>query len=105
MRITLCAINSKFVHSTLAVWYLKAAAKENAACQVVEGTINEKVEQIYNRIIDSQPEMVAFSTYIWNVEMVLELSKKLKTKYWKWSKKWLPTYLSPVLLSMQAVTA
>ena len=79
MRIVLCAINSKFVHSTLAVWYLKAAAEQvGCECAVVEGTINERADEIYNRIASCDPTLVAFSTYIWNKEKVLQIAKRAK---------------------------
>ncbi|MBQ7226378.1 MAG: DUF4080 domain-containing protein [Clostridia bacterium] len=79
MRIVLCAINSKFVHSTLAVWYLKAAAEQvGCECAVVEGTINERADEIYNRIAACNPTLVAFSTYIWNKDNVLQIAKRAK---------------------------
>lgn len=80
MTVTLCAINSKFVHSTLAVWYLKAAVGDKCQCCVVEGTINEGVESIIERIEKTLPEMVAFSTYIWNRDYVFEIARTVKEK-------------------------
>jgi len=78
VRVTLCAINSKYVHSTLAVWYLKAAANENSQCTVVEGTINEELEDIIKRIEKSAPDIVAFSTYIWNKSYVMTIAERVK---------------------------
>ena len=48
MKIVLCSINSKFIHSSLAVWYLKASMidLENVNCEVIESTINENVIDI-----------------------------------------------------------
>ena len=70
MRITFCVLNSKFIHSTLAVWYLSSAIEGD--CAVVEGTINEDSELILERILKTKPDTVAFSTYIWNKNMVLK---------------------------------
>ncbi len=78
MRATLCAINSKYVHSTLAIWYLKSAVGEKCQCAIVEGTINENVENIVKRIVESRPELVAFSTYIWNKECVMYIAEQVK---------------------------
>ena len=78
MRITFCALNSKFIHSTLAVWYLSSAIEGD--CAVVEGTINEDSELILERILKTKPDTVAFSTYIWNKNMVLKIAEKLKRK-------------------------
>ena len=83
MKVVICAINSKFVHSCLAPWYLKAAAQEKCPdieCQIIEGTINEKEESILERIIQSGADAVAFSAYIWNIKLVLSLAKSLKER-------------------------
>lgn len=80
MKVVLCAINSKYVHSTLAVWYLLSSIKkcENVECKVIEGTINEPKDSIYERIAKEKADLVAFSTYIWNKKIVLDLSRRLK---------------------------
>jgi hypothetical protein len=46
--------------------------------EVTEGTINEKEEDIYERLISQKPDFVAFSCYIWNITRVLALAEKLK---------------------------
>ncbi len=81
MKIVICALNSKFVHSSLAPWYLKSSCGEFANCAVVEGTINECVETVFGRITAENPDLVAFSTYIWNLSYVLELGKRLKEEF------------------------
>ena len=82
MKMILCSINSKYIHSSLAVWYLKAslADVENVDCTVVEATINDKTNMIYERIAAEHADMVCFSTYIWNKLLVLELSKRIKAE-------------------------
>lgn len=78
----ICALNSKYIHSSLAPWCIYTAFKsahiKECECKVVEGTINEKAENIYERILAEKPQLVAFSCYIWNVGRVLELAEKLK---------------------------
>ena len=83
LKVVICAINSKFVHSCLAPWYLKATAQEmcpDVECQIIEGTINEKEESLLERIIQSGADAVAFSAYIWNIKLVLSLAKSLKER-------------------------
>lgn len=80
MKVVVCALNSKFVHSTLAPWYLKAAVGSTVDCAVVEGTINESLDLIYERILRESPQTVSFSTYIWNVKAVLNLAERLKNE-------------------------
>ena len=79
MKILLTAINSKFVHSNLAVRYLKAFTKDmNYDCNIREFSINDREEKILEEIIKESPNVVAFSTYIWNIEMIKRLSNLIK---------------------------
>ena len=70
LKAVFCSINSKYIHSTLGVWYLYASAKklcsENVELSVVEGTINEKEEILLGRLRAENADVIAFSTYIWN---------------------------------------
>lgn len=81
-KTVICALNSKYIHSSLAPWCLFTAFEssgiKDCECKVVEGTINEKSENIYVRLLDEKPQMVAFSCYIWNIGKVLELAERLK---------------------------
>ena len=81
MKIVLCSINSKYIHSSLGVWYLFAAAKKintPHTVTVVESTINNQVEDIVALINREKPDVVGFSTYIWNVEYVRKVAATLK---------------------------
>lgn len=80
MKVTLCAVNSKYIHSTLAVWYLSSAISGKCQCKVLEGTINESVDTICERIENSAPELLALSTYIWNKNHVLKIAELIKKK-------------------------
>ncbi|SFU43347.1 Radical SAM superfamily enzyme YgiQ, UPF0313 family [Clostridium sp. DSM 8431] len=79
MKILLTAINSKYIHSNLAVRYLRAYTKDmDYECAIKEFSINDREEHILERIIEEKPDVVTFSTYIWNIEMVERLSKLIK---------------------------
>lgn len=79
MKILLTAINSKFIHSNLAVRYLKAFTEDlSYDCSIREFSINDREEKILEEIIKEKPNVVAFSTYIWNIEMVTRLSNLIK---------------------------
>ena len=79
MKILLTALNSKFVHSNLAVRYLKAFTKDiNYDCEIREFSINDREEKILEEIIKEKPNVVGFSTYIWNIEMIKRLSNLIK---------------------------
>ncbi|MGL5414345.1 MAG: DUF4080 domain-containing protein [Clostridium sp.] len=80
MKILFTAINSKFVHSNLAVRYLKAFTEDmDYEGKIREFSINDREEKILEEIIKERPNVVAFSTYIWNVEMVSRISDLIKT--------------------------
>lgn len=80
MKILLCAINSKFIHSSLAVWYLKSAITEkcpDAQCHILEGTVNESTDTIYERLKCENYDLICFSVYIWNKRTVYSLTKRI----------------------------
>ena len=79
MKVLLTAINSKYIHSNLAVRYLRSFAKDlDYEGEIKEFTINDREERILEEIIREKPDVVAFSTYIWNVEMVSRISNLIK---------------------------
>ncbi len=78
MRILLTAINAKYIHSNLAVYNLKAVtAKYGDQIEIAEYTINQQPDEILADIYKKQPDVIAFSTYIWNRRMVGELMEEL----------------------------
>ncbi|MBR2417839.1 MAG: DUF4080 domain-containing protein [Clostridia bacterium] len=82
LKAVFCSINSKYIHSSLSVWYLYASAKklcsEAVEVSVIEGTINENEDEIIKRLLDKKPDLIAFSTYIWNIKTVLSVAEKIK---------------------------
>jgi len=79
MKTVLIALNSKYIHSSLAPWYLKAACGDGCGeVIVVERTINDNIENILGEIYSLKPDIAAFSCYIWNIGKVLRLAENLK---------------------------
>ncbi|NLK68591.1 MAG: DUF4080 domain-containing protein [Clostridiaceae bacterium] len=78
MRTLLVAINSQFVHTNLAILYLKSACSEIGNVDTVEFSINDPIHRIYSGIVRQKPDVVAFSCYIWNIELVSKLCEDLK---------------------------
>jgi radical SAM superfamily enzyme YgiQ (UPF0313 family) len=79
MNILLVGINSKFIHSNLAIRYLSAYTKDlNYNINVKEYTINDSIENILFGILKEEPDIVCFSTYIWNTEIVKKLTNLIK---------------------------
>lgn len=101
MNILLAAINAKYIHSNPAVYSLKAyaqqylderRAQDHGSCrqstvqcggslqmasagriEIAEFTINQEADEILREIYKKQPDVLAFSCYIWNLEMVEKL--------------------------------
>ncbi len=78
MKTVIAAINSKYIHSSLAVWYLKANCSPDCGqVEVSEYTINDSIDNILVSLYEKQADVIAFSCYIWNYEMVLKLSASI----------------------------
>ncbi|NTW71940.1 MAG: B12-binding domain-containing radical SAM protein [Eubacteriaceae bacterium] len=79
MKLLLIGINSKYIHTNLAVRYLKAACNmENIEAEIKEYTINDNMEDILGDIMARRAEVYAFSVYIWNVEETFRLVRDIK---------------------------
>lgn len=79
MKVLITAIDSKFIHSNLAVRYLKSFTRDmDYESKIKEFTINDREGRILEEIIKEKPDIVAFSTYIWNVELVSRVANLIK---------------------------
>lgn len=74
MKILLTAINAKYIHSNLAVYSLRAYAREyQKQIQIAEYTINHRVEYLLQELYKQKPDVLCFSCYIWNIRYVQEV--------------------------------
>ncbi|MCK8827453.1 B12-binding domain-containing radical SAM protein [Natroniella acetigena] len=78
MNVLLTALNAKFIHSSLALRYLKSYCQGQFEIELAEYTINQASDYIAAEIYKQEPDLVGFSCYIWNMEQVLEVIKILK---------------------------
>ena len=78
MKTLLIGINAKYIHPCLAIRLLKKNTTYHT--DIKEYTIKDKIEDIYNYIIDNKYTIVAFSCYIWNIEIIKKLLLLLKDK-------------------------
>ena len=77
MKILLAAMNAKYIHSNLAVYSLKAYAKDFADhITIGEYTINNRVDYILEQIYKQKPDVLCVSCYIWNIGYVEEIIKE-----------------------------
>ncbi len=78
MKILLSTLNSKFIHSSLSIRYLKEYVKDIVEVDIKEYTINQNIDFIVSELYELNPDIIAFSTYIWNVKEILKISEALK---------------------------
>lgn len=75
----LVAINAKYIHSNLAVKYLNNYCNKNGFDTVIlEFNINDNIDRILSDIFLTKSNVLAFSCYIWNIEMVLKICSSFK---------------------------
>ena len=81
-KVVLVSVNSRYVHSSLAPWCLKAGldayAKAEFDAMVAEGTVNEPPEALLERITQAQPEVLGISCAIWNITYVAKLLPRIR---------------------------
>jgi len=84
MKVTLLAINAKYMHSSLSVWTIAAGLSEFCQTEhvvnVVEATINQKHEEIVDSIFKSEPDVLGISTYIWNAGMLPSVLEQIRER-------------------------
>ena len=98
MKILLTALNSKYIHSNLAIYSLKAyadavlgsdmgaseclhgsgdRASELSAIEIAEYTINQPLSRIMADIYRKNPKLLVLSCYIWNRSEIMQLAEDL----------------------------
>lgn len=79
-QLTLVAINAKYSHTSLSIRslrsYLVAQGMEAPCC--VECTINDPYPVILERILQAGGDLIGLSCYIWNAQLVKQLSFDIK---------------------------
>lgn len=79
MKILITTLNSKFIHTSLSIRYLKSFVKDDFPdIEIEEYTINQNIDYIVGEIFKKNLDIVAFSCYIWNIESILQISEVLK---------------------------
>jgi anaerobic magnesium-protoporphyrin IX monomethyl ester cyclase len=78
MRTVLTTLHSKFIHASLALPYLAAFCRTDCGEIILrEFTVHEPAENVLAALLDEQPDVVAFSVYLWNRRESLELADAL----------------------------
>ena len=80
MKTILIGINAKYIHTNLALRYLYTYTNNSFDVEFVEFTIKNEIDYIITQILSFKPDLIGFSCYIWNIEIISEIITQLKTK-------------------------
>ncbi len=77
--VVLCTLNARYIHASLGLRYLHAnmgALKANT--RILEFTINQRVTDIAEQLVATNPKIIGFGVYIWNIKETTELVSLIK---------------------------
>jgi anaerobic magnesium-protoporphyrin IX monomethyl ester cyclase len=78
MKIICTTLNAKYIHTNIAIRYLKAYALPEFDIQLTEYTIKDPAMNIVSDLIQKKPDIIGFSCYIWNIEETIKVIKMIK---------------------------
>ena len=84
LKTVLCAVNSKYVHTNLAVRSIKAyctAQNPDLNINIFETTINDSPFSALSKLYELDADLYGFSCYLWNIDYILELADGLKKAF------------------------
>jgi anaerobic magnesium-protoporphyrin IX monomethyl ester cyclase len=78
MNTVVSTLNAKYIHTNLAIRYLKAYAAPEFNVEIAEYTIKDPVMNIVSDLFSKKPDILGFSCYIWNIEETIQVIKMIK---------------------------
>lgn len=79
MRILLVALNAKYVHTNLALRYLREGIRSDFPdVSLMEFSINDHIDRIAGEIYQAKADVVGFSCYIWNLRETIAVIRSLR---------------------------
>lgn len=80
MNVVVATLNAKYIHTSLALRYLKSFAQDEFDVQIAEFTIKDPAMSIVADLFARKPDVIGFSCYIWNIEetiVVVDMLRKV----------------------------
>ena len=77
-KILLAAVNACYNHTNLAVRSISHYVNKTDLVNWKEWTINQNIHEILRGIGDERPDVILFSVYIWNAEIIQKLIYDIK---------------------------
>ncbi|CAM3629908.1 B12-binding domain-containing radical SAM protein [Cohnella lubricantis] len=78
MNVVLTTLNAKYIHTSLALRYLKAYTESEFDVEIAEYTIKDPAMTIVSDLFRRQPDVIGFSCYIWNIEETITVIDMLR---------------------------
>ncbi|OXM88337.1 B12-binding domain-containing radical SAM protein [Paenibacillus rigui] len=78
MKVVLSTLNAKYIHTSLALRYLKSFSEKDFPIEITEYTIKDPAMNIVSDLFQKAPDIVGFSCYIWNIEETITVISMLK---------------------------
>jgi len=78
MKVIVSTLNAKYIHTSLALRYLKAFCGGDFDVDIVEYTIKDPAMNIVSDLYQKQPDVLGFSCYIWNIEETIGIIRMIK---------------------------
>ena len=85
MRVLVATLNSKYIHTSISIRYIRNYFQENYAVKhnqiqvdIFESTINNNLDTITMEIINGSYDVIGFSCYIWNIEFIEKIMDNIK---------------------------
>ncbi|MFB9279809.1 B12-binding domain-containing radical SAM protein [Cohnella cellulosilytica] len=78
MKVVLATLNAKYIHTSLALRYLKAYAQDEFDIDIAEYTIKDPAMGIASDLFSKKPDVIGFSCYIWNIEETIVVADMLR---------------------------
>lgn len=82
MKVLLVALNARYVHTNLAIRYLREVLLGQGIPDLEVGirefSINDRLSNMTGEIYEEKPDMLGFSCYIWNISQIRSLIRNLR---------------------------
>ncbi len=78
MKVICSTLNAKYIHTNLAIRYLKAFAAPEFNIDIKEYTIKDPILNIVTDLYQEKPDVIGFSCYIWNIEETIKVINMMK---------------------------
>lgn len=78
MNVVVSTLNAKYIHTSLALRYLKAYSGREFDVEIAEYTIKDPVMNVVTDLYRRCPDVLGFSCYIWNIEETIKIITMIK---------------------------